>query len=155
MENHEPAVYKLPRGSETILVGVEDEELRARVRIALEACGYGILAAPTGAEALRYAEGHRGSISLLICQQEMPDMDGSELARRVASLADRPGQPANRRRLGVLLLADDCEAAQAGSLVACLETPIRPSTLVATVRQIIDAGPVIGSPGHVELYGVF
>src|SRR5260370_969848 len=140
MKDRAPAGYKLPRGSETILVGVDDETLRVRVQIALETCGYDVLAARTGAHAWRLAARQGVPISLLVCQLAAPDMDGNELARRLASLtAARHGQPRDRRRLGILLLADDCAAAPAGDLLACLETPIRPSTLAASVRQILDA----------------
>jgi CheY-like chemotaxis protein len=152
MNHHEPAVYRLPRGSETILVGVDNEALRCRVRIALEACGYDVLAARSGAEALRLAEQYRPSISLLVCQGALPAMDGREQAKRLAALAAESGESGQHQRLGVLLLADDCEAAaQAGDLVACLQQPIRPSTLVVRVRQILDTGPGADRPGHLEL----
>jgi CheY-like chemotaxis protein len=140
MKDRAPAGYKLSRGSETILVGVDDETLRVRVQIALETCGYDVLAAHSGAQAWRLAARQGVSVSLLVCQLATPEMDGKELARRLTSLAAaRHGQPRDRRRLGILLLADDCAAAPAGELVACLETPVRPSTLVARVRQLLDA----------------
>ncbi|MBV8201177.1 MAG: hypothetical protein JOZ15_11195 [Acidobacteria bacterium] len=152
MRKRETAAYELPRGTETILVGIEDERLRARVLVALEACGYDILAVRTGDEALRLVEAYRPSISLLVCQLATPAGDGGERARRFAALAAGYGQLAQRRNLGVLLLADDCAAAaQAGNLVACLQQPIRPSVLVAKVRQILDAGPEAGNPDLREL----
>ncbi|HYL05094.1 MAG TPA: hypothetical protein VE075_03590 [Thermoanaerobaculia bacterium] len=151
MTGHEPPVYKLPRGSETILVGVDDPALRVRVQIALETCGYDVVAARSGADAWRLAKRHGGSISLLVWQLATAHADGEELAQRLASLAAaRHGQPRDRRRLGVLLLAGDCTAAPAGDLMACLEEPLRPSALVARVRRILDARSGAGGAGRWE-----
>ena len=151
MTDHETAAYKLPRGSETILVGVDDPALRVRVQIALETCGYDVVAARSSAHAWRLAKRQGGSISLLVWQLATPHKGGEELAQRLASLAAaRHGQPRDRRRLGVLLLAGDCTMAPAGDLLACLEEPIRPSVLVARVRRILDARSVTGGAGRWE-----
>jgi len=148
MTDREDAIYKLPRGSETILVGVDDPELRVLAQIALETCGYDVVAARTGDHAWRLARRQGAAVSLLVWQLASPAEGCTELSQRLASLAaPRNGQPRDRRRLGVLLLAGDCAAVPAGDLVACLEEPIRASVLVARVRQILDARSGTGSAG--------
>src|SRR5205085_12685311 len=76
------------RGVETILL-VEDEDLlRAVVCEALEEHGYHVLDASTPADALKFSSTFDGPIHLLLTDVIMPDVNGKELARRIA--ADRP-----------------------------------------------------------------
>jgi CheY-like chemotaxis protein len=73
-------------GQETILV-VEDEPIvRDLANMILSDCGYKVLEAATGAEALRVWERHQGNIQLLITDIVMPDgMSGMELAEHLHS----------------------------------------------------------------------
>lgn len=77
------------RGTETVLL-VEDEEqvLRLGQRI-LERQGYTVLGAYTPAEALRRVGEHAGPLHLLVTDVVMPGMNGRELRERVAGL--KPG----------------------------------------------------------------
>lgn len=123
----------VPRGSETILVAEDNEALRTLLRIALERCGYTILEAASGAEALRLAELHREPIALLVSDLEMPRMGGLQLATQLTT--SRPG-------LKLLLLSGrDCEFDLHDSGIAFLRKPFRPSVLAATVRQVLDPAP--------------
>jgi two-component system cell cycle sensor histidine kinase/response regulator CckA len=131
--NDSTTAFKVPRGSETILVAEDNEALRALLRIGLEICGYHVLAAASGREALRLAALRDGPIALLITGVVMPEIGGPELARRLA--ARRPG-------LKVLLLSGPSEEmARLGKDAAILRKPFRPSALVAKVREILDRGP--------------
>jgi two-component system, cell cycle sensor histidine kinase and response regulator CckA len=77
---------RVQQGREIILL-VEDElsilHLGKRM---LEGLGYRVLAAGTPGEALRLAEQNPGEIDLLMTDVVMPEMNGSNLARRLLSL---------------------------------------------------------------------
>jgi signal transduction histidine kinase/CheY-like chemotaxis protein len=77
-------------GSETILV-VEDEiVLREMARDFLVNCGYKILEAGSGREALQVWWNHRAEIDLLLTDMKMPEgVSGMELAEKM--LAEQPG----------------------------------------------------------------
>jgi len=77
-------------GTETILI-VEDEQiLREMARDILQDCGYRILEASTGREALEVWRQFASEIDLLLTDLVMPDgISGLDLAERL--LADRPG----------------------------------------------------------------
>jgi CheY-like chemotaxis protein len=68
------------RGTETVLL-VEDElALRKLSRHLLELCGYNVLEAESGAEALELSKTHRQAIDLLLTDVVMPGMSGRALA---------------------------------------------------------------------------
>jgi CheY-like chemotaxis protein len=71
-------------GKETILV-VEDERiLRDMAHVILEDCGYEVLEASTGVEALDVWGRHRGPINLLLTDMVMPEgLSGMELAQKL------------------------------------------------------------------------
>ena len=78
-----------PIGTETLLL-VEDEEIvRTQTRQMLARLGYVVLAAATPGEAIRLLQEHAGAIDLLITDVVMPEMNGRELAERLAGL--QPG----------------------------------------------------------------
>jgi CheY-like chemotaxis protein len=77
-------------GQETILV-VEDEELlRDMAHLILQDCGYRVLEAGSGAEALRIWEKHSGGIDLVLTDVVMPGgMSGRELAVKLMATHPR------------------------------------------------------------------
>ena len=75
-------------GSETVLLVEDEESVRQLVRETLAAKGYRVMEADNGEAGLRLAEGHAGTIHLLITDVVMPGMSGRELAQRVT--ATRP-----------------------------------------------------------------
>jgi signal transduction histidine kinase/CheY-like chemotaxis protein len=83
---------RAPRGDErrgTILL-VEDNESVRRVTLRiLESAGYAVLEAAGPLAALQLLERHEGEVDLLLTDVVMPDMDGRDLAQRVA--ASHPG----------------------------------------------------------------
>src|SRR5674476_869127 len=77
------------RGTETILVVEDQDSVRKLAVQMLNQCGYRILEAAQGDEALLLAARHAGPIHLLLTDVVMPRMTGRELAEQL-----RPARPA-------------------------------------------------------------
>jgi CheY-like chemotaxis protein len=82
----EVEVKEIPRGSETILVVEDEEDVRKLAVRVLKKQGYKVLEAPQGGDALLICEKHEGLIHLLLTDVVMPKMSGRELAERIVSL---------------------------------------------------------------------
>jgi CheY-like chemotaxis protein len=123
------------RGSETILL-VEDEELvRRMTRTALESCGYRVVEAREGAEALVVARRNQGELDLVLTDLVMPRMGGVELVDRL-----REEWPEIR----VLFMSGYVRRAGGGSAAlpagaALLEKPFGPREVTRKVREALDA----------------
>ncbi|HKV23965.1 MAG TPA: PAS domain S-box protein [Candidatus Acidoferrum sp.] len=76
-------IAEAPRGTETILLAEDEQDVREVAREFLESGGYTVLEAPNGAEALRLAADQDANIDLLVTDMVMPGMTGRELARRL------------------------------------------------------------------------
>ena len=71
------------RGTETVLVVEDEDELRALLRTGLSALGYTVLTASDGPEALALCDGDV-PVDVLLTDVVMPDMNGRELRERLA-----------------------------------------------------------------------
>ena len=88
VDTKEPVSYervpaKSTRGSETILVVEDEDEVRLLASEFLRAAGYSVLTAKDGVEALEVAGRLGGSIQLLLTDVVMPKMRGTELAQEL------------------------------------------------------------------------
>ena len=128
----------LPHGRGETVLFVEDEETVLQMgREALEFLGYVVLPAATSNEAMRLAHAHAGVIDLMITDIIMPEMNGQELARRIAAL--RPGL----KQLFVSGYPSD-HIAQRGRLasgVPFLQKPFSLQELATMVRRTLTAAP--------------
>ena len=121
-------------GSETILLVEDEEAVRTLARKTLGSCGYSVLEASNGQEALRVAEGHCGStIHLLLTDVVMPGMAGRDLADHL--IRSRP-------ELKVLYMSGytDDAIVHHGILdpgIHLLLKPFPPQTLVQKVQEIL------------------
>ena len=125
----------MPTGTETILLAEDDTAVRTLGRRILERCGYHVLPAADGAEALRHAREYAGTIHLLMSDVVMPHLGGRQLAEAVVGL--RP----TTRVLFVSGYADD-EVLLHGVVhadVAMLQKPYSVMTLAQMVRRVLDA----------------
>lgn len=72
------------KGSETILLVEDNDQVRDMTKHMLEEKGYSVLVAADGAGALELLTGHRGPIHLLLTDVIMPGMNGKALFGRVS-----------------------------------------------------------------------
>jgi two-component system, cell cycle sensor histidine kinase and response regulator CckA len=80
-----PVNYQM-KGSETILVVEDQEEVRNFTSRALRSHGYEVLEVSNGIEALETAARHRGPIHLMLSDVRMPGMSGADLAKQLGRL---------------------------------------------------------------------
>ena len=76
----------LAGGGETILVVEDDERVRSLVARSLKTCGYNVLVASHGEEALTLARATLGRIHLLLTDVVMPGINGRQLSERLAEI---------------------------------------------------------------------
>lgn len=91
MAAEERSAQRLPVGTETILLAEDNDVVRALSREVLETCGYTVIEAVDGVEALAILEARGEEIALLITDVIMPRIGGRELAEKAAEL--RPDLP--------------------------------------------------------------
>jgi PAS domain S-box-containing protein len=70
-------------GTETILLAEDETSLRTLTRNTLEMCGYKVLEAKDGVEALEVSDRYKGPIDLLLTDMVMPGMGGHALAQEL------------------------------------------------------------------------
>jgi two-component system, cell cycle sensor histidine kinase and response regulator CckA len=75
-------------GTETILLAEDESSLRNLTRDTLELCGYRVLAANDGVEALKVSENYKEPIDLVLTDVVMPEMGGRVLVEKL--LGQRP-----------------------------------------------------------------
>jgi signal transduction histidine kinase/CheY-like chemotaxis protein len=120
------------RGSETILLVEDEEEVRAVLHQILVNRGYRVLQAASGEEALVISRLHRGSVHLLLTDVTMPEMKGTELAQRLR--AERP-----LTRIVFMSGYNDELLSDGGpDSPICLQKPFSPKTLGETLRALLD-----------------
>jgi two-component system, cell cycle sensor histidine kinase and response regulator CckA len=73
-------VHESLHGTETVLLVEDEQSLRKLSRYLLELCGYSVLEAETGAEALKISQDYQRAIDLLLTDVVMPGMSGRALA---------------------------------------------------------------------------
>jgi CheY-like chemotaxis protein len=140
-ETEAPAA-KAARGSETILLVEDEEQVRNLIRDTLRREGYKVLDAPSAADARRIASAYKGAIHLLISDVVMPKEGGRDLAAGV--LARRPG-------MKVLFMSGYTDQAVVNSGLlpgksAFIQKPFTPAALSGKVRELLGGN---GETSHV------
>jgi two-component system, cell cycle sensor histidine kinase and response regulator CckA len=135
-ETNEPR--KLPskqsQATETILVTEDEEVVRKLVRAILEMDGYKVLEARNGVEALSIADEYKDTIHLLITDMVMPQMNGNELAERIAS---------SRPEIRMLYMSGYTDPEVIGNNISensapFMQKPFTAEVLERKVREVLD-----------------
>ena len=130
-----PTRSRLPQGSETILVVDDEPAVKAFVAEILRNCGYTVLEAADGLEAISALKKHEGDVDLLLSDMVMKPMNGRRTAEEIRALQS-----------GVKILfmsghTDDTfvrQILQDGES-SFLAKPFTPNALAAKVRGVLDS----------------
>jgi CheY-like chemotaxis protein len=127
---------KALRGSETILVVEDQNEVRALASNILRLNGYRVVEACNAGEALLICEREPGAIHLMLTDVVMPGLNGRELAERVKPL--RPG-------IKVVYMSGytDDIVIRRGTLepgTAYIQKPFTPVRLASQIREVLGPG---------------
>jgi PAS domain S-box-containing protein len=121
-------------GTETILIVEDDETMLELTWQILSDAGYNALRTPGGHSAILECERYEGTIHLMITDLVMPEMNGPELAQRVALL---------RPEMKILLMsgyAGDATGAISVAGIPFIQKPFTPQALWRKVREVLDSG---------------
>ncbi|MBI3455341.1 MAG: GAF domain-containing protein [Candidatus Rokubacteria bacterium] len=122
------------RGTETVLLVEDEEDVRALARDILVGHGYTVMEAAKGDEALLISQQREGPIHLLLTDVVMPQMNGRELADGLA-----PARP-EMKVLYMSGYADEvighCGVLEPG--IAFLAKPFTADALASKVREVLD-----------------
>jgi CheY-like chemotaxis protein len=136
-EEPEPVEFVEPvtlKGTETILLVEDQDEVRRVAQEILIRHGYHVISAQNAGEALLSCERHPRTIHLLLTDVVMPKMSGRELAERLAKI---------RPEMKILYMSGYTDGAilHHGILdsgIAYVQKPLIPDLLGRRVREVLD-----------------
>jgi PAS domain S-box-containing protein len=130
-----PRRSTLPSGTETLLVVEDDAAVRPVVEMILQRCGYRVLTAVSGVEAMDVWRRHRDEIQLVLTDMVMPGgMTGLDLAQKLK--AENPGLKI------VFMSGYSAKAGNDGPALVegdnFLQKPYQPLPLAQIIRHNLD-----------------
>jgi two-component system, cell cycle sensor histidine kinase and response regulator CckA len=117
------------RATETVLLVEDEPVLRASVRRILEQTGYNVIVASNGADAMKVAQERRSGLDLLLTDIALPQMRGTDLARRL--LEHHP-------ELRILYMSGYSEQTTSVDSLHFIPKPFRREKLVRKIREVLD-----------------
>jgi two-component system, cell cycle sensor histidine kinase and response regulator CckA len=133
------AAQSSPHGRETVLLVEDESAVRASTCEFLVRCGYTVIVAENGEEALRVSRDYSGPIDLMISDVVMPKMGGPQVAAQLE--AERP----NMKTLFVSGYAENTVLQHGNVDVAerFLSKPFGLSTLANKVREVLETSKAL------------
>ncbi len=121
-------------GSETILVAEDEPAVRNLVSLVLQECGYTVIEAADGEDAVRRFTDHRGTVDLVVLDVVMPKKTGKEVYHDLSRM--KPGL----RALFMSGYTKDVvlERGMIDDRVDFIAKPLVPNDLLQRVRQLLD-----------------
>lgn len=129
-----PITNEMAHGTETLLLVEDDPMVRGFTKQLLEECGYTVLEAGHGDEALSLAQEHEGKIQLLLTDVVLPRMSGPDLAQRIRRLLPET------KVIFMSGYTDDARVRQEveKATTPFLQKPFSPVALTQKVRELLD-----------------
>jgi signal transduction histidine kinase/ActR/RegA family two-component response regulator/HAMP domain-containing protein len=142
-DDQAPTEARLLKGKETILIVEDEPVLRDMAVVILKECGYQVLEAKSGREALEVWEDHKEEIHLVLTDVVMPEgVSGMDLARLLLS-----ANPQLKVIFASGYSVDDIDTAFVRKGQATfLQKPYTHITLARAVRDCLDQRAIPGLP---------
>ena len=121
------------KGTETVLMVEDEDQIRDMVGEYLQQNGYTVLRAQNGREALEIAQRYKGLIHLVITDVVMPELGGRELAEQLKRLRPRTKVLFTS---GYLDVGRDEKPAEQPAMI--LQKPFALSVLAKKIREALD-----------------
>jgi len=121
-------------GRRTVLLIDDNAPIERLITLVLGGGGYDVIAARSGAEALDLLA--EKDPALILCDLQLPDIDGYEVLRRVRSdprLRDVPVVA-----FTVMVLADDVERIRSAGFDGHIAKPIHPDTFLMDIASFFS-----------------
>jgi DNA-binding response OmpR family regulator len=119
-------------GTETVLLIDDDNAVRRALREILTRSGYSVIEATDGANGVAVFEREQLRIDLVVLDRSMPKLSGDAVLERLEAL--ETGIPV------ILLSGHPGSAGGGGRSAAVLSKPTDRTTLLRTVREVLDRG---------------
>ena len=124
--------------SPCVLIVDDEPMIRRFIRLLLENSGFAVLDAGNGSDALTLFHAHRDTISLVLTDVLMPNMNGPTLVDHLRQID--PSLP-------VLFISAYCDTVRgAMSDIECLPKPFTPDELVRKIQYALNHQPAIVAP---------
>ena len=128
---------KSMRGSETIMLVDDSDDIRETITKLLSKYGYMVLTAKNGTEALDLYHSYQGDIQLIMTDIVMPDFSGLELIRKLEPLKIETRVLFTSGYTGDSLTNEDVMRIRALG-ANFIEKPLLSEVLLARIRNILD-----------------
>jgi len=137
-------------GTETVLLVEDHVQVRSLAATVLRDCGYEVLEASGGDEALHIAQGFAGTIHLLLSDVVMPNMGGKDLAEQIKRKRPETKILFASGYTGDAVLLHGVAEARA----AFIQKPFTPDALANKVREVLGANSVERQPAQKKAKGI-